>query len=206
MSITADDDIEPGGPSSDFARFTEELTRSTAGEPSEDELADGSGLDGRNGSADPETGGRDGAAANDAGPVPSASPGLSAVGFATIIEQMDRRSREAVAMVRLLEQNRQMLEVAETERDGAYAELARTVPTVQETAQRLDTALKAVRGGTPAPDLDGLFKRNSEALAHLERTAFALSAHFARCRTAWEQYVGSVQSAERLRRDGGRGP
>ena len=108
-------------------------------------------------------------------------------------------------MVRLLEQNRQMLEVAETERDGAYVELARTVPAVQESAQRLDAALKAVRGGTPAPDLDGLFKCNGEALSHMEKTAFALSAHFLRCRTAWDQYVGSVQSAERLRRDGGRG-
>ena len=121
------------------------------------------------------------------------------VPYASVGEELERRSREWTAMVRLLEQNRHALDCAEMERDGAYDELSRIVPIVQETAKELTAAMDASRGGQPAPDLPELFSRNSDALDQLEKVAVALSGHFLRCRTAWEQYARSVENAQRLR-------
>jgi hypothetical protein len=126
----------------------------------------------------------------------AARPGVP---YASVGEELERRSREWTAMVRLLEQNRHALDCAEMERDAAYDELARIIPVVQETAKELTTAMDASRGGQPAADLPELFSRNSDALDQLEKVAVALSGHFLRCRTTWEQYARSVENAQRLR-------
>src|SRR3954470_12677793 len=126
-------------------------------------------------------------------------PALPTVEYARGSHELERRSREWTAMVRLLEQNRHTLDCAEMERDAAYDELARIVPIVQETAKDLTAAMDASRSGRPSPDLPELFAKNSESLDQLEKVSVALSGHFLRCRAAWEQYARSVENAQRLR-------
>src|SRR5215217_733632 len=61
---------------------------------------------------------------------PAAGAGRAAlptVEYARVSDELERRSREWTAMVRLLEQNRHTLDCAEMERDAAYDELARIV-------------------------------------------------------------------------------
>lgn len=129
-------------------------------------------------------------------PSPSSYVGVGAA--------LERRSREWTAMIRVLDQNRNALVAAELERDAAYEELARIVPVVQEAGKQLATATNATRDGQPAADLPELFSRNGEALDQLESVAIALSSHFLRCRTAWEQYARSVENAQQLRAEGPR--
>jgi hypothetical protein len=129
----------------------------------------------------------------------AARAALPTVEYARVSDELERRSREWTAMVRLLEQNRHTLDCAEMERDAAYDELARIVPIVQETAKELTAAMDASRSGRPSPDLPELFAKNSEALDQLEKVSVALSGHFLRCRAAWEQYARSVENAQRLR-------
>lgn len=120
-------------------------------------------------------------------------------GYASVSEELERRNREWTAMIRVLEQNRHALESAELERDAAYDELARIVPIVQETGKQLKAAMNATREGQPAADLADLFARSGDALDQLESVSVALSGHFLRCRTTWEQYARSVETAQRLR-------
>src|SRR5215218_648755 len=129
----------------------------------------------------------------------AARAALPTVEYARVSDELERRSREWTAMVRLLEQNRHTLDCAEMERDAAYDELARIVPIVQETAKDLTAAMDASRSGRPSPDLPELFAKNSESLDQLEKVSVALSGHFLRCRAAWEQYARSVETAQRLR-------
>src|SRR5215203_2879868 len=129
----------------------------------------------------------------------AARTALPTVEYARVSDELERRSREWTAMVRLLEQNRHTLDCAEMERDAAYDELARIVPIVQETAKELTAAMDASRSGRPSPDLPELFAKNSESLDQLEKVSVALSGHFLRCRAAWEQYARSVENAQRLR-------
>jgi hypothetical protein len=129
----------------------------------------------------------------------AARAALPTVEYARVSDELERRSREWTAMVRLLEQNRHTLDCAEMERDAAYDELARIVPIVQETAKDLTAAMDASRSGRPSPDLPELFAKNSESLDQLEKVSVALSGHFLRCRAAWEQYARSVENAQRLR-------
>jgi len=199
MSSTPRDDAPPGGRHSDLERFSASLTRPARGEPAD--LVD-PGPEWSRPFRPAEPGADDDSfgARGDDGPRGGRAP-MS--GFATIVDQLDRRSRESVEMVRLLEQNRQALDAAEAERPAVYAELARIVPVVQDAAKRLAAELEAARDGAATRDLGALFARSGEALAQLEKTAVALSAHFLRSRTAWEQYVRSVESAERLRNEGG---
>jgi hypothetical protein len=127
-------------------------------------------------------------------------PGRSnATGFLAIGEDLERRSREWSKMVRLLQQNREFLDSAETERDAAYAELERVIPFVQETSRELESAMDACRSGEELTDLTNLFVRNGEALDQLERVAVALTGHFLRCRSAWDQYTRNIAIAQRLR-------
>jgi hypothetical protein len=123
----------------------------------------------------------------------------SAAGFQAVSEELERRSREWTKMVRLLDLNRQNLDAAEAERDAAYAELSMIVPIVEQTARELKAAMEAGRAGEQSPDLATLFSTNGEALDRLERVSVALTGHFLRCRSAWEQYVRSVYSAQQLR-------
>src|SRR5215218_3636676 len=73
----------------------------------------------------------------------AARAALPTVEYARVSDELERRSREWTAMVRLLEQNRHTLDCAEMERDAAYDELARIVPIVQETAKELTAAMDA---------------------------------------------------------------
>ena len=105
----------------------------------------------------------------------AARPALPTVEYARVSDELERRSREWTAMVRLLEQNRHTLDCAEMERDAAYDELARIVPIVQETAKELTAAMDASRSGRPSPDLPELFAKNSE---------FSISSRRSRSRSA----------------------
>jgi hypothetical protein len=127
----------------------------------------------------------------------AAKPG--ATGFLAIGEDLERRSREWSKMVRLLQQHREFLDSAETERDAAYAELESIVPVVQATSRELEAAMDAVRAGEEPSDLSTLFVKNGEALDALERVAVALTGHFLRVRSAWDQYTRSIAIAQRLR-------
>ena len=120
-------------------------------------------------------------------------------GFAAVREDLERRSREGTSMVRLLDQYRQQLETAERERDNAYAELARIVVTVQDTARDFRTATERCKAGDRGADLAGLCARNGAALEDLERIAGTLNSHFLTCRVAWEQYARTIVNAQRLR-------
>ncbi len=124
---------------------------------------------------------------------------FNATGFLAIGEDLERRSREWSKMVRLLLQHREVLDSAETERDGAYADLQRVIPLVQDTARELEIAMDAVRGGEEPADLSVLFVKNGEALDQLERLAVSLTGHFLRVRSAWDQYTRSIAIAQRLR-------
>ena len=120
-------------------------------------------------------------------------------GFAVVREDLERRTREGHTMVRLLDQYRQQLETAERERDTAYAELARIVATVQDTARDFKIATERCKAGERGVDLAGLSARNSAALEDLERIAGVLNSHSLSCRVAWEQYARTIVNAQRLR-------
>ena len=106
--------------------------------------------------------------------------------FAAIGEDLERRSRQSATLVRLLEQHRQQLVTAERERDAAYAQLARIVPVVQETARNLREAMDARRlEEDPAP-MHKLFVLNGRALDELEKVATTLFADYLWVKSAWE--------------------
>src|SRR5919112_1964775 len=120
-------------------------------------------------------------------------------GFAVVREDLERRTRDGHTMVRLLDQYRQQLETAERERDTTYAELARIVATVQDTARDFKIATERCKAGERGVDLAGLSARNGAALEELERIAGVLNSHFLSCRVAWEQYARTIVNAQRLR-------
>jgi hypothetical protein len=122
-------------------------------------------------------------------------------GFAVVREDLERRTREGHTMVRLLDQYRQQLETAERERDASYAELARIVATVQDTARDFKIATERCKAGERGVDLAGLSARNGAALEDLERIAGVLNSHFLSCRVAWEQYARTIVNAQRLRNE-----
>lgn len=119
--------------------------------------------------------------------------------FATIGEELERRSRQSATMVRLLEQHRQQLESAEKQRDDAYDKLARVVPLVQETGHALREAMEARKVDDDPARMHRLFMLNGRALDELEKVAVDLFADFLWCKSAWEQYARSVEDARKLR-------
>jgi len=119
--------------------------------------------------------------------------------FASLRDDLERRSRQWVTTVRVLELQHQHLTAAELERDAAYAQLSQVIPVVEEMAGALKAAMDAYKAGKPTRDLDVLFERNEEAINDLEKAALAVSTHFLACRSAWDQYLQSVESAKRLR-------
>ncbi len=121
------------------------------------------------------------------------------VPYASVGEELERRSREWTAMVRLLEQNRHALDCAEMERDAAYDELARIVSVVQHTARELKEAMEHCKQGELGADLAGLSAKNGKALEDLEKIAVTLNSHFLWCRSAWEQYAKTIVSVQRYR-------
>ena len=112
----------------------------------------------------------------------AARPALPTVEYARVSDELERRSREWTAMVRLLEQNRHTLDCAEMERgEGTHR------------GDGCEPQRPAVAG--PA----GAVREEQRSLDQLEKVSVALSGHFLRCRAAWEQYARSVETAQRLR-------
>ena len=119
--------------------------------------------------------------------------------FFAIGEELERRSRAWGNMVRLLEQYRQQLEAAEADRDATHADFSRIVPAVLEAARELKEAMDSTKAGQGTNDIAALFTKNAEALDQLEKVASVLSVRLLWCRTAWEQYTGAINEAQRLR-------
>ena len=115
--------------------------------------------------------------------------------FAEIGEDLDRRSRQSAAMVRLLEQHRQQLQTAEKERDDAYDKLAQVVPVVQALREAMD----ARQVDEDPARMHRLFMLNGRALDELEKVAVTLFADFLWVKSCWEQYGRTVDEARRLR-------
>lgn len=134
-------------------------------------------------------------------PEPARPPRHIAGGFRQVGEDLGRRSREWVSMVRLLEQHRLALDSAEGERDRLLASLDAAMPEVQESGRTLKTTLERAKAGDISGDLAAEFDRSMRALDELEETATALSVNFLQCRSAWEQYARSVIRAQQMRED-----
>jgi hypothetical protein len=120
-------------------------------------------------------------------------------GFAAVRDDLDRSMQAGASVVRQIVQHRHHLEIAEKERDAAYADLARIVPLVQETARELKTAMDRCKAGELGADLTGVFGKNAAALEDLEKTVVTLNGIVQWTRSAWDQYARTVVSAQRLR-------
>jgi hypothetical protein len=130
----------------------------------------------------------------------SASPAARVEGgFAAVRDDLDRSMQAGAAMVRQIVQHRHHLETAEKERDAAYAELARIVPLVQDTARELKTAMDRCKAGELGADLAGVFGKNAAALEDLEKTVVTLNGICQWTRSAWDQYARTVVGAQRVR-------
>ena len=130
----------------------------------------------------------------------SASPATRVEGgFAAVRDDLDRSMQAGASMVRQIVQHRHHLDIAEKERDAAYAELARIVPLVQETARELKTAMDRCKAGELGADLAGTFGKNAAALADLEKTVVTLNGICQWTRSAWDQYARTIVGAQRVR-------
>jgi hypothetical protein len=130
---------------------------------------------------------------------PAPSQAAGEIAFSAIGQELERRSREWAAMVRLLDQRRQQLESAEADRDTTHGEFAKIVPAVLEAARELKDAMEATKAGRSASDVGALFAKNAEALERLENVAAILSTRLAWRRTTWDQYAGAIDEARRLK-------
>lgn len=126
-------------------------------------------------------------------------PRRIAGGFRGLTDDLDRRARDWRAIVRLMEQQRPQLEMAEAERDRLGEALAKVVAEVQESGRSLKTLLDTTRSGDVTGDLAGQFSRNVNALEQLEDVTENLIANFIILRSSWEQYARSVIQAQGLR-------
>jgi hypothetical protein len=134
--------------------------------------------------------------AQDAAPrLPHRVPG----GLKGVGEDLERHSREWRNTYRLLEQQRPMLEAAETERDRLQEALTRVVPRVTEGARALNSAVDMARKGDFSGDLSAQFTKNLASLDELEAVAESLTANLLQMRSAWEQYARTVLRAQALR-------
>ena len=129
----------------------------------------------------------------------SESPTRVEGGFAAIRDDLDRSMQAGASVVRQIVQHRHHLETAERERDAAYAELARIVPLVQDTARELKTAMDRCKAGELGADLAGVFGKNAAALEDLEKTVMTLSGICQWTRSAWDQYARAIVNGQRLR-------
>ncbi|GGK27458.1 hypothetical protein [Salinarimonas ramus] len=120
-------------------------------------------------------------------------------GFRGLTDDLDRRARDWRAIVRLMEQQRPQLEMAEIERDRLADALGRVVMEVQESGKSLKTMLDTTRSGDVSGDLAAQFTRQVGALEQLEDVTESLIANFILLRSTWEQYARSVIQAQGLR-------
>ena len=116
-----------------------------------------------------------------------------------IRDDLERRSREWMTVARLVEQSRQHLAAAESDRDATYKQLVEIVPLVEETARDLKAATDSYQEGETPRDLKALFERNGQALDQLEKLAGALRTQLVWSRSAWEQYFQNMENEQRLR-------
>ncbi|WP_349370047.1 hypothetical protein [Salinarimonas sp.] len=126
-------------------------------------------------------------------------PRRIAGGFRGLTDDLDRRARDWRAVVRLMEQQRPQLEMAETERERLAEMLARAVSEVQESGKNLKAMLDNTRSGDVSGDLAAQFARQVGALEQLEDVTESLIANFIMLRSTWEQYARSVIQAQGLR-------
>lgn len=126
-------------------------------------------------------------------------PRRIAGGFSGLTDDLDRRARDWRAIVRLMEQQRPQLEMAESERERLAEALGRAVGEVQESGKTLKAMLDTTRAGDVSGDLAAQFSRQVGALEQLEDVTENLIANFILLRSTWEQYARSVIQAQGLR-------
>ncbi|MEF2074115.1 hypothetical protein [Consotaella aegiceratis] len=135
---------------------------------------------------------------------PTSSPRLPRQipgGFGTLGDDLDRRARDWRNMVRVLEQQRPQLELAESEHERLYEALARVVPEVQETGRQLRTMIENATNGEMTGDLAGQFNKSLGALDKLESVAETLTSNLLFIRSTWEQYARSALQAQKMREE-----
>lgn len=127
---------------------------------------------------------------------PMRLPRRIAGGFSGLTDDLDRRARDWRAIVRLMEQQRPQLEMAESERERLAQALTRAVGEVQESGKTLKAMLDTTRAGDVSGDLAAQFSRQVGALEQLEDVTENLIANFILLRSTWEQYARSVIQAQ----------
>lgn len=110
---------------------------------------------------------------------------------------LEHRSRQWSMTIRLLEQQRQYLRGVEVQREDGYKKLAEIMEAVVETARSLKSATE--KDGRSAAEVEIICEKNRKALDQLENIAVLLSTNFVCWRSAWEQYVQTVDKAKTLR-------
>ncbi|MCQ8781628.1 hypothetical protein [Mangrovibrevibacter kandeliae] len=120
-------------------------------------------------------------------------------GFRSVKDDLDRRARDWKNMVRLLEQLRPQLEIAESERDKLYSKLGRVVAQAEESGKVLRSALESTKAGEAPGDISNLFAKNLAGLEELENVAENLTSNVLWVRATWEQYAQTVLEAQKLR-------
>ncbi|MGN6548324.1 MAG: hypothetical protein ACTHJ3_00290 [Pararhizobium sp.] len=122
-------------------------------------------------------------------------------GFRGVRDDLDPRAPEWRKPVRLIEQQRPLLEAAEAERDRLCEAFNRLVPEVQESAGTFKTMLEATKSGDVSGNLAAQFNRNLKVLDELESLAEALTTNMLGIRSTWEQYAKSMIRAQKMRED-----
>lgn len=126
------------------------------------------------------------------------STAASASSFGAIGSQLEQRRRESAILARRLEQHRSRLHAVTKERNDCYEKFGRIAQLVDNAARSLADGMAAREAGEHEADADELFELNARALDELESVATSLSVHLSTCRSAWNDYVGSVEAARKL--------
>jgi hypothetical protein len=131
-------------------------------------------------------------------PVPEKrEPAANFESVAELHSFLEHRSRQWSMTIRLLEQQRQYLRGVEVQREDGYKKLAEIMETVVDTARSLKSATE--KDGRSAAEVEIICEKNRKALDQLENIAVSLSTNFVCWRSAWEQYVQTVDKAKTLR-------
>ncbi|MGJ3263589.1 MAG: hypothetical protein ACFE0R_10185 [Salinarimonas sp.] len=184
----------PASDIEDLNTSMSEIVRSEVAKPN-GALPNGALPNGHEGHGPPVASGPAAAAPREAVRLPRRIQG----GFRGLTDDLDRRARDWRAIVRLMEQQRPQLEIAEAERDRLAEALGRVVGEVQESGRSLKSMLDTTRAGDVSGDLAAQFGRQVGALEQLEDVTESLIANFILLRSAWEQYARSVIQAQGLR-------
>ncbi|KAB0676666.1 hypothetical protein [Aureimonas leprariae] len=128
-------------------------------------------------------------------------PRKIAGGFKGLGDDLQKRVEDWRMIVRLLEQQKAILEMAESERDRMMQDFARISPDVQETSRQLASAISNARDGDLSADLAQRFSRSLFALNELENLAVGLGVNLLSIRSAWEQYARTAVRANKMREE-----